>query len=87
MKHLIRAGGDPIPFVTDPPSWLRTMKVRRFLIEIPKVGPRKAANIMLACGVSESRTMGGLGSTQRQRLAGVLADLRWEPTDPEQADA
>lgn len=72
MKAEFRKGADPIPFLADPPGWLKTMKVERFLVALPGVGRVKAGAILRNTQVSTSKTVGGLSPRQRKDLVAVL---------------
>ena len=58
-----------VDVVRNPPEWVLTMKVQDLLMAVPKFGRVKVQKIMRACELSESKTVGGLSSRQRVRLA------------------
>lgn len=52
---------------------LRKAKVHRVLLALPGVGDVRAAGLMKAAGIHETRTVRGLTSRQRNDLLGLLA--------------
>lgn len=73
LKEGLRDGSTaPAPLIVNPPDWVRTMRVREFLMAVPKVGPRKCDQIRKACGIPDGRTIGGLSKAQRAALVAVL---------------
>jgi len=70
LKRDLKAGRASIgELLLDPPAFLQTAKVLDLLLALPKVGRVKAAKILNHCGVSPSKTFGGLSDRQRAELA------------------
>ena len=66
--HRVSIGG----LLVDPPSYLETAKVLDMVLALPKIGRVKAATILSGCGISPSKTFGGLSERQRAELAARL---------------
>lgn len=73
LKRNLRAGGEFLALVYEPPEWLRTMKVYDLLRAVPRVGRVKADVILRGIGASHSKTIGGLSERQRCELLTALA--------------
>lgn len=69
LKRDIQSAGQVAVLVLDPPWFVESMKVTVLLGTIPRVGPVRVRRIMLACHVSETKTVGGLSVRQRDELA------------------
>lgn len=52
--------------IADPHPLVQSMKIQALLLAVPKIGRQKAGRILLVCGISPTKTLGGL--TDRQRL-------------------
>lgn len=72
MKAEFKKGADPIPLLANPPEWLATMKVERYLVALPGVGEKKAKAILRNSRISTAKTVGGLSDRQRDELVAVL---------------
>jgi len=73
LKRDLKAGADPVPYIDDPPDWLLTMKVQKFLTALHRTGPLRAEAILRSCNISEAKTVGGMTARQRNVLAYVLS--------------
>lgn len=60
---------DVLDVLARPPEWVGTMKLFDLLMAAPKIGRVKAAATLKGCGVSPSRTVGGVTARQRRELA------------------
>lgn len=77
MKRQLRVGlVDETALLVDPPLFLRSMKVSRFLVAIPTIGDVKARLLMRQVGISEGKTVGGLSDRQRTELVILLRQRR-----------
>lgn len=77
MKEQLRAGTvDAVDLIVQPPDFLQSMKVGKFLVSIPKMGPTKARMLMLRVRIAEGKTVGGLSERQRVELATLLRSRR-----------
>lgn len=56
------------PLLADPPSWLRTARLRDILLAVPKIGAVKADRLLAHCRIAHSQTLGGLTDRQRGEL-------------------
>lgn len=73
LKKAIKAGGiDPVATLRQPPDYMLSMKVSKFLETVPKLGAVKAARMMSIARVSYGKTVGGLSDRQRGELARLL---------------
>jgi hypothetical protein len=54
--------------LAQPPEYVRTARVRDFLLALPKIGSVKAGRILADCGIAHSKTLGGLTERQRTEL-------------------
>jgi guanylate kinase len=73
LKRDIRAlDADPAAVVREPPSWAATMPVTDLCQAVPRLGPERTRKLLLQCGVSAAKTLGGLTERQRDELAEVL---------------
>lgn len=73
MKRELRAGTvDAVALVAEPPSYLRTMKLEKFLVAIPGLGRVKARRMMNVARISDAKTVGGLSDRQRAELVAQL---------------
>jgi hypothetical protein len=59
---------DPRDVIAEPDDMVRTMQVYDVLLATPQVGRLKAVKILNRCGISPSRTLGGLSDRQREAL-------------------
>lgn len=57
----------------EPPEFVETMKVFDLLLAVPKAGRVKVTKALRACGVSPSKTVGGLSERQREELVRLMA--------------
>jgi len=62
----------------DPPAYVEAANVLDMLIALPKFGRVTATELLTSCGISPSKTIGGLSSDQRGALFAVLRT----PRDP-----
>ena len=70
LKRDLKAGRVSIgPLLLDPPPYLETANVFDMLLTLPKYGRVKVTKILQSCGVSPSKTFGGLSDRQRLELA------------------
>jgi hypothetical protein len=73
LKREIRAlDVDVAAVVREPPSWAATMPVTDLCQAVPRFGPERTRRLLLQCGVSAAKTLGGLTARQRDELAEVL---------------
>ena len=73
LKRDLKTGRVSIgALLLDQPPYLETAKVVDMLLVLPKIGRVKATKILQSCGVSPSKTFGGLSERQRAELAGHL---------------
>lgn len=70
-KADLAAGSISLAEALEDPALAR-MRVEPLLRAVPGVGPARAAKIILACGISKTRRVGGLGSRQRRALLGAV---------------
>ena len=56
----------------DPPDYLRSAKVFDLLMAAPKYGRIKTDRTMKLCGISPSKTVGGMSPRQRTELCSLL---------------
>jgi hypothetical protein len=57
----------------EPPEFVETMKVYALLLAVPKAGRVKVDKALRRCGVSPSKTVGGLSERQREELVRLMA--------------
>jgi hypothetical protein len=57
----------------EPPEFVETMKVVTLLLAVPKAGRVKVDKALRRCGVSPSKTVGGLSERQRAELVRLMA--------------
>lgn len=70
LKAELKAGRVTVVAVLcDPPAFVATMKVCDLLLAAPKLGRVKVNKILGRCGVSPSKSVGGLTVRQRSVLA------------------
>jgi hypothetical protein len=80
LKRELRAGGARggaqllANLISDPPSWLCSMRVWDACLAVPKVGPMALAGVFRRLGVSQAKTVCGLSDRQREAVTGWLAD-------------
>lgn len=72
LKRDVRAGIPFMALVWEPPDWLLTMQVYDLLLAVPKLGKRKAEQIMRRLRISHQKTVGGLSERQRVDLLSEL---------------
>lgn len=73
VKREVRAGSRwVVDLILDPPPSLYSMKVRKLLLSVRRVGPVKADKLLRAAGVAPSKTLAGLSERQRHVLASAL---------------
>lgn len=73
VKREIKAGSQwVVDLILDPPPSLYSMKVRKLLLSVRRVGPVKADKLLRAAGVTPSKTLAGLSERQRNALAAEL---------------
>lgn len=75
-RDLVARRADAVELLTDPPGWLRTMRVTGFLVSIPRTGPAKTRRLMMVCRIADGKTVGGLSDRQRCELVGELRRAR-----------
>ncbi len=56
----------------EPPAYMHTAKVFDILLAVPTVGRVKANKIFRQCGVSPSKTIGGMTQRQRDELIALM---------------
>jgi hypothetical protein len=61
-----------VDVLLDPPKWADTMKVESLLLAMPGRGQVKVNRLLFSCGVSPSKTVGGLTARQRGVLVAAL---------------
>ena len=71
-KELAAGKVELVQILADPPSCMRTARVRDLLLVLPKIGSVKAARILAHCGIAHSKTLGGLTERQRGELVNVF---------------
>jgi S13-like H2TH domain len=62
------------------PDYLSGAEVVELLLAVPKIGPARAARLLNAARVSQSKTVGGFSHRQRACLIELLSRLRRGPT-------
>jgi len=67
-KELASGKVELVQILADPPSCMRTARVRDLLLVLPKIGSVRAARILAHCGIAHSRTLAGLSERQRGEL-------------------
>jgi hypothetical protein len=73
FKRDLKAGREKVhDYLLDPPEWLETMKVFDILLAMPKYGRVKSNKILVQCGMSPSKTLGGMSQRQRAELVSML---------------
>jgi hypothetical protein len=73
LKREIRSlEADAAAVVREPPSWAEGMPVTDLCQAVPRLGPERTRRMLLQCGVSAAKTLGGLTDRQRGELADVL---------------
>jgi hypothetical protein len=63
---------DPASVILNPPEWAEGMKVEALLGSIRSLGEVRVHKLLCGCGVSHSKTIGGLTARQRRVLAEAL---------------
>jgi hypothetical protein len=56
----------------EPPGYAVGARVEELLVAVPRVGPSKRSRLLRSCGISGSKTVGGLSERQRQALIDAL---------------
>ena len=74
-----------VEVLRSPPEYTAKMKVVDLLLAMPKTGEVKATKVLDRCGISTSRTIGGLTERQRRELAGYIERARLGMTRSDQA--
>lgn len=78
LKRDLKAGRQPVhELLLYPPEFIETAKVFDLLMAAPKLGRVKVSKILSRCGISPSKTIGGLSSRQRRELARALETMPW----------
>lgn len=75
LKKRIREGAID-PWEAWKLSLMQKVKTKQFLACIPGIGNTRASQIMLAVGISPSRTVKGLGCNQREALVKLVNHYR-----------
>jgi hypothetical protein len=74
LKRAVAAGRIELArLVADPPSCVRTAKVRELLLVVPRIGPARADRLLGRCRIAHAKTVGGLTDRQRAELVELLA--------------
>lgn len=77
LKRDVQAGQvDVARLFTDPPELVCSMKVEVLLRAVPTLGRVKVARVLSRCGVSPSKSLGGLSDRQRASLTAELEGRR-----------
>jgi hypothetical protein len=73
LKRDLKAGHASIYAAADGPARLiETAKVFDMLLAVPKFGRVKVNKVLRLCGISASKTVGGLSERQRAELISML---------------
>jgi hypothetical protein len=73
LKRDLKAGrADTADLLLEPPEWLESMKLFDLLLATPKYGRVKVNTALKKCGISASKTIGGLSVRQRAEIVSVL---------------
>ena len=67
-KNLASGKIELAQILAQPPTCVRTARVRDVLLVLPKIGSVKADRILAHCGIAHSKTLGGLTERQRTEL-------------------
>ena len=74
LKRDLKAGRVSMrDLLREPPQCCETAKVIDMLLAVPKYGRVKANNVLNACAVPASKTIGGLSQRQREALITSLS--------------
>ena len=73
LKKDLKAGRESIDnLLTEPPEYIKSMKVSDMLLAVPKYGRVKVNKVLTQCKISSSKTIGGLSERQRDELVRML---------------
>lgn len=73
LKRHLAAGERRLDELLDQvPEFARGAKIFDLVRAVPKLGPVRARQLLVHCGISETKTVGGLTERQRAELIAVL---------------
>jgi hypothetical protein len=76
-RELGQGERSPMRVLSHPPDYAGGMTVLAFLQSLPLIGRAKAKRLLLAAGVSPTRTLGEMEAYERVRLAGAIKRKGW----------